>query len=226
MRVEDIAVKHNGNAKAIEALDRILEGNLPMMNPVVIVGNIGTGKSYILKAVGDVLGFRQGMQDVKLMRCEEFVNLYIEALKADSVANFRNRMTMGVNAFLLDDVDYLVEKSAAAFELTQRIENLMQCHVKIVLTSSMPISCLRKDGATKQLGSKISEGVELNLSCPDTESRIAIIADILNRAGESLPRGMIEGIAMSVERDLHCLVGQVRKAILDARLNKAKEIGK
>ena len=222
MRIENIAVKHNGNAKAIEALDKILEGNLPMMNPVVIVGNIGTGKSYVLKAAGDALGFRQGMQDVKLMRCEEFVNLYIEALKADSVANFRNRMTMGVKAFLLDDVDYLMEKSAAAFELTQHIEGLMQDHVKIILTSSIPISYLRKNNATKQFGSKIAQGIELNLSCPDIESRIAIIADILNRAGESLPRAMIEGIAMSVEGDLHSLVGQVHKAILDARLNNAK----
>lgn len=225
MKIEDLAVKHNGNAKVIEALDRILEGNLPMMNPVVIVGNMGTGKSYILKAVGEVLGFRQGMQDVKLMRCEEFVNLYAEALKADSLANFRNRMTMGVSAFLLDDVDYLMERPTAAFELTQCIESLMQDHVKIVLTSSVPISYLRKHNTTKQFGSKIAQGVELTLSYPDAESRVAVIADILNRAGESLPRAMIEGLAMSVEGDLHCLVGQVHKAILDARLNKAKEIG-
>ena len=226
MKIEDMVVKHNGNSNVIDALDAIVEGNLRVMNPIVVVGESGTGKSYILKALQAVLVFSQGVQEVRHMRCEEFVDLYIEALSLRTVADFRNRMTRGVTTFLLDDIDYLIRMTAAAFELTQLIEAFMNSHVRIVLTSSVPIKDLRMDIATKQFGSKIAEGVELDLSYPDAEGRKDIISNILNRARVKLPRVTIEDIAESADGDLHCLVGQVHKAMIDARLNRTTEVVK
>ena len=45
MKIEDMVVKHNGNSNVIDALDAIVEGSLPMISPVVVVGESGTGKS-------------------------------------------------------------------------------------------------------------------------------------------------------------------------------------
>ncbi len=223
MKVADITVRHNGNARAIDALDQIVVGkNLRMMNPIVLVGECGTGKSYILKALCDVLRLAHGESSVKWMRCEELVNQYIEALKSDRVLNFQNDLTLGVKALLIDDVDFLIEKPTATFELTQRIEELTQMHVSVVLTSSVSIKKLRNDKATRQFGSRIAQGLEINLSAPDAAGSKAIIASVCH----TLPQAIQDEIVESFDGDLHSLVGQVHNAMLDAHLEQKQEIGK
>ena len=223
MKVADIAVRHNGNARAIDALDQIVVGeNLKMMNPIVLVGECGTGKSYILKALCDVLRLAHGESSVKWMRCEKLVDLYIEALQSGLIQNFRNSLTVGVKALLIDDVDFLLEKPAAAFELTQRIEELVQMHVSVVLASSVSVKKLRNDKATRQFGSRIAQGIEIILSAPDASGCKAIIASVC----DTLPQAIQDAIVESFDGDLHSLVGQVHNAMLDAHLEQKQEIGK
>ncbi len=223
MKVADITVRHNGNARAIDALDQIVVGkNFRMMNPIVLVGECGTGKSYILKALCDVLRLTHGESSVKWIRCEELVNQYIEALKSDRVLNFQNDLTLGVKALLIDDVDFLIEKPTAAFELTQRIEKLVQMHVSVVLTSSVSVKKLRNDQATRQFGSRIAQGIEINLLAPDAAGGKAIIASVCH----TLPQAIQDEIVESFDGDLHSLVGQVHNAMLDAHLEQKQEIGK
>ena len=223
MRVADIAVRHNGNARDIDALDQIVVGeNLKMMNPIVLVGECGTGKSYILKALCDVLRLAHGESSVKWMRCEKLVDLYIEALQSGLIQNFRNSLTVGVKALLIDDVDFLLEKPAAAFELTQRIEELAQMHVSVVLSSSVSVKKLRNDKATRQFGGRIAQGIEIILSAPDAAGCKAIIASVCHM----LPQAIQDEIVESFDGDLHSLVGQVHNAMLDAHLEQKQEIGK
>ena len=227
MKIDDVIVRHKGNAKVVDALDEIvIAGNIQRINPVVIVGDSGTGKTCILKALRDVLRLEHSEQSVLHMRCEEYVNLYIEALQSNRVQNFGNRMKVGVKALLVDDIDNLVELTAPTFELTQRIDELMQDDIKIVLTSSVPIKELRTKCVTKQFVGRIAQGTELNLSRPDAEGCSAIVKHILERERRTLPQTTIDRIVDSFDGGLHSLVGQVHNAILDSYLEQKQETGK
>ncbi|MCK5843533.1 MAG: ATP-binding protein, partial [Victivallales bacterium] len=75
-------------------------------NPLFIYGGTGLGKTHILQAVANEAIARNPEAVVEYISCEEFLNLYVDSLRANKHARFRNRFRK-TDYLLIDDIHFI-----------------------------------------------------------------------------------------------------------------------
>ncbi len=179
-------------------------------NPLFIYGGVGLGKTHLMQAIGHFIKRRKPKAKVLYIPAENLMNEMIHAIQNRKMLEFKNRYR-SLDILLLDDVQFLSEKSGIQEEIFHTFNSLYDSRKQIVLTSDRPpkdISHLEE-----RLVSRFQSGLVADIQTPDLETRAAILKKKAELDGLSIPNDVIYFIADSVKSNIRELEGSLIRVV-------------
>ncbi len=175
-----------------------------LYNPLFIYGGVGLGKTHLMQAIGHFVKFKRNKARIFYTPAENFMNEMVHAIQNRRTLEFKNKYRT-LDVLLLDDVQFLTEKSGIQEEIFHTFNSLYDARRQIVLTSDRPpkdISHLEE-----RLVSRFQSGLVADIQPPDLETRAAILKKKAAQDGFSVPNDVIYFIAESVKSNIRELEG-------------------
>jgi len=173
-------------------------------NPLFVHGGVGLGKTHLMQAIGNFIHSKNLRGKVCYTTCEAFVNEYIEALQANSLAKFRKKYRT-VDALLIDDIHFLAGKERMQEEFFHTFNSIFENHKQIVMTSDRPAGELA--GLAPRLVSRFEWGLVVELESPDVETRVAILRKKCEQLNLSIEQSLLFYIAERISSNIRRLEG-------------------
>ncbi|HUP80496.1 MAG TPA: DnaA/Hda family protein, partial [Pirellula sp.] len=128
---EFVAGEHN--RLAYTAAEMVLE-RPGQINPLLIHGPSGTGKSHLAIALAHQMRITYRMRRVLVLTAEQFTIEYTESARGGGFANFR-RKYRDVEAIVIDDIQFCLGKAGTLVELRNTIDMLLRDRRQVVLVA-------------------------------------------------------------------------------------------
>jgi chromosomal replication initiator protein len=184
------------------------------LNPLVLHGPVGTGKTHLLEGI--YAGLRRKHPDWQIiyLTAEEFTNRFVHALRVGKLGSFRKQFRE-CDTLLLDDLQFLARKRATREEFVHTMDSLLSRERQVV------ISCdchprLAEDFAP-ELTDRLLAGSAWGLAPPELETRLGILRA---KVAASIPPISEEVLRLIAEQ----LRGNVRE--LEGALNSIIHYGR
>ena len=188
-------------------------------NPILFYGGSGLGKTHLMQAIGNFI-YKNGGEKLKIcyVSAENFGNDFTASLISKKPNDFKNKYR-NLDVLLLDDIHFLQGKEGMQNELFYTFEALSQKNAQMVFTCDRPIKEIKdmKD----RLVSRLSNGLCIDITMPNYETRYAILQKKIELQNRSLEPEIIDFIAKNVETNVREL-----ESALDKVLGYEELIGK
>lgn len=180
-----------------------------MYNPLFIYGGVGLGKTHLMHAVGNLIQEKNQGARVLYMHSEGFVAEMVKALQHGTIDQFKRKMR-GVNALLIDDVQFFAGKERSQEEFFHTFNALFETRQQIILTSDrFPKEV---DGLEDRLKSRFGWGLTVSIDPPDLETRVAILMTKSQQLFDiELPSEVAFFIGKHVRSNIRELEGALRR---------------
>jgi len=211
----DTFVEGKSNQLARAAGIQVGENPGRVYNPLFIYGGVGLGKTHLMHAVGNMIKANNPEARVLYMHSEGFVAEMVKALQHGTIDRFKRRMR-GVNALLIDDVQFFAGKERSQEEFFHTINALFESRQQIILTSDRYPK--EVDGLEDRLKSRFGWGLTVAIEPPDLETRVAILmSKSLQLFGLEMPNEVAFFIAKNVRSNIRELEGALRRINANAQ---------
>jgi chromosomal replication initiator protein len=162
---------HNQYAAAVAR--SVAESPATAYNPVFIYADTGLGKTHLIQAIAHATLQQHPRLQVKYVTVERFTDDFINAVTdKNRIEGFKQAYRQN-DVLLIDDVQFLVEKQQTQVEFFHTFNALYEAGKQIVITSDRPPRELEE--LEERLRSRFGQGVVVDISRPDLETRIAIL---------------------------------------------------
>jgi chromosomal replication initiator protein len=186
--------------KAAEYVSTYLDNNI--YNPLFVNGEVGTGKSHILNAIGNNVSKQYSDRKIVLLSGEQFLHEYVCAIQKRKVTDFKAELT-NADVFLLDDVHYFSGKVNSQESLSYILSQLYKKNKRIIITSNSPPNRLSQ--FDQRLISIFQNGLILDLVVPEQNAREKIIQQYLTENDIKLSDEIVEYLSEKLSFNLHHL---------------------
>ncbi|MCB9738764.1 MAG: chromosomal replication initiator protein DnaA [Deltaproteobacteria bacterium] len=196
----------HGTAQAVAHADRAT------FNPLFIHGGVGNGKTHLLHAIGlEMTRLRPGAR-VRYVPAAVFIDDVVAALRSQRsttrMAAIRDRYR-AVDVLLVDDVQFLQNKTQTQVEFFHTFNALQQAGKHIVLTSDRAPSLL--ESFDDRLRSRFDWGVIAEITPPDESLRLALLHRKAQERGLRLPHEVADYLCQRLRSSARELEGAVIK---------------
>ena len=179
-------------------------------NPILIYGGSGLGKTHLMQAIGNYI-YSNGCDKLKIFygSAESFTNEFTSSLTSKKTNQFKNKYR-NLDVLLLDDIHFLDNKKGVQEELFYTFNALHEKQAQMVFTCDRPIKEVKN--MTERLVSRLSNGLCIDITIPNYETRVAILNKKLELIGKKLNQEIIDYIAKNVEtnvRELESALQQI-----------------
>ena len=214
----DKFVTGENNAFAYNAALGVSNNPGKAYNPLLILGNVGLGKTHLMEAIGNAIYNNIGGKIIYIT-AENFTNEFIESINTKSQQKFKNKYR-SADVLLIDDIHFLQNKEGTQDELFSTYEALYGANKQLVFTCDRPLSELKN--LTDRLRSRFGRGLTVDLNLPDYETRCAILVKKLQEQDHTLPRDVIELIAKNIASNVRDLEACLTKVVAYIELTGQK----
>ncbi len=187
-------------------------------NPLFIYGGNGLGKTHLLQAVVHEAVRLRADAVVEYVTCEEFVSLYVDALKKQRHAAFRQRFRRA-DYLLIDDVQFLAKTKQLQEEFFNTFNSLHNTDKKILLTSDKRPSEI--DGLEARLVGRFDSGLTVEIIPLGMETRLAILRKKQEEHLMKFDDEVLYFIADNISSDVRRLEGALTRLITYCSLSGA-----
>ena len=208
-----------GNRFAHASALKVAELPGQVFNPLFIHGRPGLGKTHLLHAVGNYVQRYSSGLNVRYSTGEEFTNEFVRALQNREVSAFKERFR-GVDVLLLDDVQFLADKTRTEEELFHTFNVLRESGRQLVMTSDR--SPAEIAGLEVRLTERFACGIVAALEAPDLPARRAILHKRALVDSLDAPPALVEAIAGRVETSVRALEAALIQVVAYASLRGEK----
>ena len=214
----DSFVVGDGNNFAYSAAIAVSQSPGYSFNPLFIYGGTGLGKTHLAQAAAhEAVKSRKNFIG-EYLTCEEFVNLYIEALRKNNPLEFRRRIRR-VDMLIIDDVHFLSGKKEMQEEFFNTFNTLYNENKQIVLTSDRSPSEI--NGLESRLVSRFEFGLTTDIQPPSLELRMAILKKKQEEQVIKLDDEILYFIASKITSNIRRLEGAlIRLTAFSSMTNK------
>ena len=103
-------------------------------NPLILYGNVGLGKTHLIQAIGNSIAKNFPEKTVIYTSAEKFTHQFINSVK-DNRTNEFSQFYNGLDALIIDDIQFLAGKSGTQEIFFHLFNHLHQKGKQIILTS-------------------------------------------------------------------------------------------
>lgn len=179
-------------------------------NPLFIYGDVGLGKTHLMHAIGHSICTNHPKSRVLYITSEKFINEFINSLRFERPADFRNKYR-NLDCLLIDDIQFLMGKGRSEEEFFFTFNTLFDSRKQIVISSDRP----PKEMGTLQerLISRFEWGVVADIQPPELETRIAILRRKAEIEKIFVPEDVTLFIASQVKSNIRELEGALIRTV-------------
>ena len=180
-------------------------------NPILIYGGSGLGKTHLMQAIGNYI-YNNGGEKLKIYygSAENFTNEFTNSIATKKTNQFINKFR-NLDILLLDDIHFLDNKKGVQEELFYTFNALHEKNAQMVFTCDRPIKEIKN--MTDRLVSRLSNGLCIDITIPNYETRVAILKKKLESYGKELDSEIIDYIAKSVETNVRELESSLKQIL-------------
>lgn len=182
-------------------------------NPLFIYGASGLGKTHLMQAIGHYIVFNTPKLKVRYIKTEDFTNELINNIRRggdinERMSKFRQKYR-NVDVLLLDDIQFIESKERTMEEIFHTFDSLHNSSKQIVITSDR----LPEDIPTlpDRLKTRFQMGLVVELTPPDLETRIAILANLADEIDMRISTEVLEFVAKNFNKNVRELEGAFNK---------------
>lgn len=212
-RTIDSFLETPGNALAVKAVRHAAAGAEPIMNPLVIVGGEGTGKSHLAAALA---ALHERGTPIFRTTGQQFADRFTMNLKTRRLEAFRDQIC-AAQTVIVDDVQELAGKTVTQRELAQLFQDLTARGGRMVLFVDRHPRELKDFG--EELLSVLTSGMLVEIEAPDEAAKVEVLKSVLASAKRRIPSSVIETVVRRVGGSVTRLDRLVRKVYAFAGLS-------
>jgi chromosomal replication initiator protein len=207
------------NQLAAHAADEVTLYPGQKYNPLLVHGPSGVGKTHLLNAIGNALALRTRADGrpavIGCVHAQKFIDELIAAIQNATVERWRTRYH-GVDALLIDDVQFVAGKERTQEEFFVLFNTLVAEGKQVVLTSDRTPAEIPDLEA--RLRSRFEGGLVVQIQSPDRQLRERLFARYLEHAGRAAPPDLLNALAEPSVQSVREIIGVVNRlgAVADA----------
>ena len=196
-----VANRYNNN-------DDLSDVNTMLFNPLIIYGDSGLGKTHLMKAIEyDV---KKNNPELKIVYTtgESFINELVKALETKNTVSFHDKYR-NADYLLVDDIQTIAGKERMQEEFFHTFNDLYNVGKQIVLTCDIQPSKISK--LHDRIQSRLIDGMQVDITPPDLETRMAIIKSKAERLDLHLSESVTRVIAEKIKSNVRQIEGTIKK---------------
>lgn len=184
-------------------------------NPLFIYGDTGRGKTHLIQAIGNQFKKQYQGRKVFYLTSEKFAVDYTDSVQAGTANRFKDKYRQ-YDLLIMDDVQFLSKKEKTQEELFHLFNALHDTNKQIIFSSDRAPAAI--PDIADRLKGRLASGMAVDISEPDTESRMAIVQKKAASHGIMLSDEVIEFVATSMSGSIRELEGMVNSIICHAQV--------
>jgi chromosomal replication initiator protein len=192
----------------------VLESPGEEVNPLVLHGPVGTGKTHLLEGIYAGLK-RQSDQRPVYITAEEFTTRFVQASQRGKMVEFRRRFRE-CTALLLDDLHFLATKKQTQAEFLYTFDALLADNRQVVVT--MDCHPRYADELSPELVDRLLGGAIWSLLPPDPDTRLEILRKKSSTGQPPIPDTVLKSLANSLRGNVRELEGAIHSIRQFARV--------
>jgi len=200
----DTFVEGSSNTIAKASALQVAQEPLTQYNPLLLYGSTGLGKTHLLHAIGNKILELDATAIVCYVHSEQFVNGMINALRTNTISEFKSRYR-SVTALLIDDIQFFAGKGKSQEEFFHTFNALLEFKQRVIITcDKFPKEV---NGLEPRLKSRLGWGLCVCIDPPDFETRVAILQKKAIQQGFILIDDVAYYIAKKIKSNVRELEG-------------------
>lgn len=206
-----------GNNNRFAHAAALAVGNEPgkSYNPLFIYGGVGLGKTHLMHAIGNRILENNPKSNVLYVTSEKFTNQFINSLKDNKTELFKNKYR-SIDALLIDDIQFIAGKDRVQEEFFHTFNTLREEGKQIIISSDKPPRDIQF--LEDRLKTRFEWGLLADISCPDYETRLAILRKKAQDENIIIEDSILSDIATKIDSNIRELEGVFNKIIARASL--------
>ncbi len=173
-------------------------------NPLFVYGGVGLGKTHLITAIGNRIADRRHDFNILYVPSEQFTNEVVSAVRHGKTEELKGKYR-NVDLLLVDDVQFLENKTATQEELFHTLNTLYEKQKQIVLSSDRPPKEIKN--ITDRLRSRFGMGLVADIQPPEIELRMAIIQKKAETERIHLAEEVVSFLASKIKSNIRELEG-------------------
>lgn len=206
-----------GNNNRFAHAAALAVGNEPgkSYNPLFLYGGVGLGKTHLMHAIGNRILENDPKSNVLYVTSEKFTNQLINAIKDNKTEIFRNKYR-NIDVLLIDDIQFIAGKDRVQEEFFHTFNTLREDGKQIIISSDKPPRDI--EFLEDRLKSRFEWGLLADISCPDYETRFAILRKKAQDENIIIDDSILSDIATKIDSNIRELEGVFNKIVARASL--------
>lgn len=203
------------NELAYAASQAVIKSMGTAYNPLFIYGNTGIGKTHLTQAVGNTLKRNNESLKIFYVTSEKFSVDYVTSITQKKPNEFKEKYRK-YDVLIMDDVQFLANKEKTQEELFHLFNTLYEQNKQIIFSSDMHPNYI--PGLADRLKSRFGQGMIVDISQPDFESRVQILKTKLINNNIYISDDVLEFVATKVEGNVRDLEGILNTIVCQSEL--------
>ena len=206
-----------GNNNRFAHAAALAVGNEPgkSYNPLFLYGGVGLGKTHLMHAIGNRILENDKKSNVLYVTSEKFTNQLINSIKDNKTEMFRN-IYRNIDVLLIDDIQFIAGKDRVQEEFFHTFNALREDGKQIIISSDKPPRDIQF--LEDRLKSRFEWGLLADISCPDYETRLAILRKKAQDENIIIDDSILSDIANKIDSNIRELEGVLNKIVARASL--------
>ena len=184
-------------------------------NPLFLYGGVGLGKTHLMHAIGNRILQNNKRSNILYVTSEKFTNQLINAIKDNKNEIFRNKYR-NIDVLLIDDIQFIAGKERVQEEFFHTFNTLHENGKQIIISSDKPPRDIQF--LEDRLKSRFEWGLLADISCPDYETRLAILRKKAQDENIVIEDSILSNIANKIDSNIRELEGVFNKIVARASL--------
>ena len=206
-----------GNNNRFAHAAALAVGNEPgkSYNPLFLYGGVGLGKTHLMQAIGNRIIEENRKANVLYVTSEKFTNQLVNSIKDNKTEMFRNKYR-NIDVLLIDDIQFIAGKDRVQEEFFHTFNALREDGKQIIISSDTPPRDIQF--LEDRLKSRFEWGLLADISCPDYETRLAILRKKAQDERIIIDDSILSNIATNIDSNIRELEGVFNKIVARAAL--------
>ena len=216
----DTFVVGKPNELAHAAARRVAEGGMVTLNPLVLYGGVGLGKTHLMHAIAWELQARHPELNVLYLSAEQFMYRFVQALRERRMMDFKH-LFRSVDVLMVDDVQFIAGKDSTQEEFFHTFNALVDQNKQIIISADQAPGEIKD--LEERLKSRLQCGLVVDLHPTDYELRLGILQTKVQAYKTTYPDlqisgGVLEFLAHRISTNVRVLEGALTRLFAFASL--------